>query len=622
MLELFAQTPQPEGFFETVKGTIEQGWNTLTAGFGSAVGGAAGAITGGIFESVMKPIAEGLATFTGWVLTSLGSWWTGLSISSIFTNAALRELTSKELALPMVLVMMISLIVAGVRLAWSGEGRGLRDIAAGLLVFVMVVPSLSFYFVTLTAASDAFSEVVLDRAVITECVLSQPNTGDTAAGRSSGDKPAGEKDCQKDSDGDGKHEGRNEVGKAFFLVFGMAAPVAGAKAGTTVGQFLGLAAPVVPGSPAAGQAVGGAAGGTVGALAGGAIGLMGALVLVMLILLSSIIQFLMLFMRDAFLICAFVCTPIVAAGAVTPSGMERMKTMMGWIHAAILWKPAVSLMYFIAILVIRIGLNSPVENDAFKTITPVLMGFTIMLLTCIAIFPLVRLCLPWVGTMGTGGGAAMAMATTLAATVAPPIFRNTVHRASEFMQHGIKSLAENMPKSGSHTAPPNSNGGPVPPSDQGGPPLPPPEPGGPPLPPTGQGGRELPPPGQGGQSLPPPSPDLSPSPSGMPSGGSGGAVAKPLAPVPVSSAGGGAAGGAVAAKAAPAAAAGPVGIAVVAAAGAAAQKDKQPTLFDNVAYTAKSAASTVSYAVSSESARITQLTDQEHGTVSNPKNPS
>lgn len=83
--------------------------------------------------------------------------------------------------------------------------------------------------------------------------------------------------------------------------------------------------------------------------------------------------------------------PIFAAQSQTEAGKQRFWKVVGWIFAAVLYKPTAAIIYGVGILWIKGIVPAGQENDAMAQIITLLSGFMITAMSCIALPALIRL---------------------------------------------------------------------------------------------------------------------------------------------------------------------------------------------------------------------------------------
>ena len=83
--------------------------------------------------------------------------------------------------------------------------------------------------------------------------------------------------------------------------------------------------------------------------------------------------------------------PIFAAQSQTEAGKQRFWKVVGWIFAAVLYKPTAAIIYGVGILWIKGIVPDGQENDPVAQIITLLSGFMITAMSCIALPALIRL---------------------------------------------------------------------------------------------------------------------------------------------------------------------------------------------------------------------------------------
>ena len=139
---------------------------------------------GSAFESVVKAFVDGLTAamkglLTFWTAVPTPDVGDGGSGQAIGAVAQLQQWTSPLLFGAAVL----GLVVGGARLALSARGgESARDIARGLLLMVLVTAAGAGIVQTMLAASDRFSQYVLDKAGMDGAGFGDKVTAATAIG--------------------------------------------------------------------------------------------------------------------------------------------------------------------------------------------------------------------------------------------------------------------------------------------------------------------------------------------------------------------------------------------------------------------------------------------------------
>ncbi|MBF6339746.1 hypothetical protein IU450_28225 [Nocardia abscessus] len=129
----------------------------------------------------------------------------------------------------------------------------------------------------------------------------------------------------------------------------------------------------------------------------------GVLLLVGLLgVISTLIQLVMLVVRQALLILVVAVIPLAAAASGTGPGSQAYKKLLSWSLAFVLYKPVGALVYAIAFTVIG--------NEKQRDPQLVLLGLILLVMSVVVLPALIRLVAPAVATLGGGGGAAAVLA--------------------------------------------------------------------------------------------------------------------------------------------------------------------------------------------------------------------
>ncbi|WP_327116482.1 hypothetical protein OHB12_04720 [Nocardia sp. NBC_01730] len=129
----------------------------------------------------------------------------------------------------------------------------------------------------------------------------------------------------------------------------------------------------------------------------------GVLLLVGLLgLISTLIQLVMLVVRQALLILVVAVIPLAAAASGTGPGSQAYKKLLSWSLAFVLFKPVGALVYAIAFTVIG--------HDEQQDPQLVLLGLILLVMSVVVLPALIRLVAPAVATLGSGGGATAVLA--------------------------------------------------------------------------------------------------------------------------------------------------------------------------------------------------------------------
>lgn len=118
--------------------------------------------------------------------------------------------------------------------------------------------------------------------------------------------------------------------------------------------------------------------------------------------ISTLIQLVMLVVRQALLILVVAVIPLAAAASGTGPGSQAYKKLLSWALAFVLYKPVGALVYAIAFTVIG--------NEKQRDPQLVLLGLILLVMSVVVLPALIRLVAPAVATLGGGGGAAAVLA--------------------------------------------------------------------------------------------------------------------------------------------------------------------------------------------------------------------
>ncbi|WP_405180778.1 hypothetical protein OG225_06130 [Nocardia sp. NBC_01377] len=130
------------------------------------------------------------------------------------------------------------------------------------------------------------------------------------------------------------------------------------------------------------------------------------LVVALLGVISTLVQLVMLVIRQALLILVVAVIPLAAAASGTGPGSQAYKKLLSWSLAFVLYKPVGALVYAIAFTVI----GTEKQTDPQQ----ILLGLILLVMAVVVLPALVRLVAPAVATLGGGGGATAVMAGGLA----------------------------------------------------------------------------------------------------------------------------------------------------------------------------------------------------------------
>lgn len=122
-------------------------------------------------------------------------------------------------------------------------------------------------------------------------------------------------------------------------------------------------------------------------------------------ILASLIQIVLMVIRGGMTVILTAALPITGAAAGTSIGRQTLTKTIGWLLAAILYKPAAAIVYAVAIMLT--GASTSTDSNGILT---VVTGLTMMLVALVALPALMSLVTPAVGAISSGSGAGMMLA--------------------------------------------------------------------------------------------------------------------------------------------------------------------------------------------------------------------
>lgn len=121
----------------------------------------------------------------------------------------------------------------------------------------------------------------------------------------------------------------------------------------------------------------------------------------LLVIIASLVQMLLMVLRVGLLTILTGILPLSAAAAINGDWSDTWKKTLGWLVAWLVYKPAAALLIASAFALTR-----------GKTLTEVLSGLMLLLLSVLLLPALLRLIAPMTAALGASGGGQMAMAAT------------------------------------------------------------------------------------------------------------------------------------------------------------------------------------------------------------------
>ncbi len=116
-----------------------------------------------------------------------------------------------------------------------------------------------------------------------------------------------------------------------------------------------------------------------------------AILLVVLAAIASLVNMFFVLFTYGVIAVLVGLLPIFAAQSQTEAGKQRFWKVVGWIFAAVLYKPTAAIIYGVGILWIKGIVPDGQENDPVAQIITLLSGFMITAMSCIALPALIRL---------------------------------------------------------------------------------------------------------------------------------------------------------------------------------------------------------------------------------------
>lgn len=132
------------------------------------------------------------------------------------------------------------------------------------------------------------------------------------------------------------------------------------------------------------------------------LGAIGIILFGLLAVFGSAVQVVLMVVRSGMLVLLVGMLPITAAATNTSVGQNMFRKTLGWLLAAILYKPAAAIVYATAFKLA--GTN--VFKDDGSGFTSVVVGLTMIVLALLALPALMKLIIPAVSSVSSGGGMA------------------------------------------------------------------------------------------------------------------------------------------------------------------------------------------------------------------------
>lgn len=139
----------------------------------------------------------------------------------------------------------------------------------------------------------------------------------------------------------------------------------------------------------------------------GGLGIIMVIIFAIIALLVSVIQIVLLIIRNGLLIILAGVLPLSAAATNTAVGKQMFSKVTGWIIGFLLYKPVAATIYAAAF---KIAEGPPENAPIEKIILATLTGITLMIMSLIALPAMMSLIVPAVGNVTGGGGGAAGVA--------------------------------------------------------------------------------------------------------------------------------------------------------------------------------------------------------------------
>lgn len=137
-------------------------------------------------------------------------------------------------------------------------------------------------------------------------------------------------------------------------------------------------------------------------------------------LLANLVQIGLMFVRSAMLILLVGMIPLAGAATNTKWGAAWLSKTLGWFIAFLMFKPAASIVYAVAIKLVQ-GDSWSFSDD---NLTSFVLGIVMMVLAVFSLPALMAFMVPATGAIASGGGSGATLAGAALATGAAPAIRN------------------------------------------------------------------------------------------------------------------------------------------------------------------------------------------------------
>lgn len=137
-------------------------------------------------------------------------------------------------------------------------------------------------------------------------------------------------------------------------------------------------------------------------------------------LLANLVQIGLMFVRSAMLILLVGIIPLAGAATNTKWGQAWLSKTLGWFIAFLMFKPAASIVYAVAIKLVQGDSWSFRDDD----LTSFVLGIVMMVLAVVSLPALMAFMVPATGAIASGGGSGATAAGAVMATGAAPVVRS------------------------------------------------------------------------------------------------------------------------------------------------------------------------------------------------------
>jgi TrbL/VirB6 plasmid conjugal transfer protein len=347
-----------------------------------------------LMKLIFAPVIEAIAAALRQILTTMATFWVNVDTPRPGAGPAGTTIDwlQDRLLYFVFVAATISLIIAGMRMAWEHRGEPAREVLKSLLTLVVVMGLATAVVGGLSVAGDRFSTCVINSS-ITPGLPDNPQPSDTV--RLDPPPPGGdftEASCNR-------------------------TPVSGADFGRNV--MLMLFAVTVH-----------------DAVSGSPMGIIMVITMGVLAIIAALLQVMLMIVRNGMLVLLMGVLPLAAAATNTETGKAWFRRCITWLTAFLLYKPVAALVYAAAL---RLASTDPLRpalsgnaQKAAEAIVSAVTGFVMMVLALFALPALMRFLTPlvaataganlmpaWVGGVGGWAASKMAQSSTKGADPGP-----------------------------------------------------------------------------------------------------------------------------------------------------------------------------------------------------------